>query len=80
MRICEIIIEDELLDEAGTPSLKDVLRELKRQGWTKREGGSHEKWFPPEGFILPDNRPFITIPRSHCNPHTLRDIIKIAKL
>lgn len=80
MKIHEILNEDDILDEGGVPSLKDVLGALHRKGWTRIQGGSHEKWSPPVGSFTTDGRPHIAIPRSHCNPNTLKQIIKKAGL
>ena len=80
MKIHEILCEDEILDEIKSPSLKEVIRALRRKGWTKVEGGSHEKWYPPAGVSTTDDRPYFAIPRTHCNPQTLKQIIKSAGL
>ena len=73
MKIHELLNENELLDEGG--ELPPLRRKISKKGWRKEEGGAHEKWFPPAGTTLPDNKPFISIPRGKdCNPHTLRKI------
>ena len=73
MKIHELLNENELLDEGG--ELPPLRRKISKKGWRKEEGGAHEKWFPPAGTTLPDNKPFITISRGKdCNPHTLRKI------
>ena len=80
MKIYEIIREEINLDEAKTVSLKELNRVLRRKGWEKVEGGSHEKWYPPAGISTTDGTAHIAIPRNNCNPNTMKQIIKRAGL